>query len=52
MDYLELPNSIGRINTPAVAEGNWAWRADPDYASDEIKKKILDVTVRTGRENK
>lgn len=50
-DYLELPNSEGRINTPAVAEGNWAWRVRPDYASKEIKSKILDVTLRTGRAN-
>jgi 4-alpha-glucanotransferase len=52
MDYLELPNSEGRINTPAVAEGNWAWRAKPDYASDELKAKILAVTERTGRASK
>ena len=48
-DYLELPNSEGRINTPAVAEGNWAYRATPDYNNDALKAKILDVTVRTGR---
>lgn len=48
-DYLELPNSIGRINTPAVAQGNWTWRAEPDYATDAMKSRILDLTVRTGR---
>ncbi len=26
-DYLELTNEEGRMNTPAVAEGNWTWRA-------------------------
>lgn len=50
-DYLELPNSIGRINTPAVATGNWSYRALPDYATDELIAKILDVTVRCGRAN-
>ena len=50
-DYLELPNSEGRINTPAVAEGNWTYRATPGYASKKLKEKILDVTVRCGRAN-
>jgi 4-alpha-glucanotransferase len=50
-DYLELPNSEGRINTPAVAEGNWTYRATPSYASKKLKEKILDVTVRCGRAN-
>ena len=50
-DYLELPNSEGRINTPAVAEGNWTYRATPSYASKRLKEKILDVTVRCGRAN-
>ena len=48
-DSLELPNSEGRINTPAVAEGNWAYRVTPDYNNEQLKAKILDVTVRTGR---
>ena len=51
-DYLELSNEEGRMNTPATAEGNWAWRAKPDYASDELKAKILAVTERTGRASK
>ncbi|MGM9631853.1 MAG: 4-alpha-glucanotransferase [Eubacteriales bacterium] len=49
MDYLELTNKEGRINTPAVAEGNWSFRVSPDYATDKLKAKILDVTTRTSR---
>ncbi len=49
MDYLELSNKEGRINTPAVAEGNWSFRVAPDYATDKLKAKILNVTRRTSR---
>ena len=49
-DYLELPNEKARINTPSTPEGNWAWRAEQSYFSDEIKAKILAVAVETHRE--
>jgi 4-alpha-glucanotransferase len=48
-DYLELPNEIGRMNTPATASGNWVWRVDPSYYNDELLNKIKDVTIKTGR---
>ncbi len=48
-DYLELDNAAGRMNTPAVAEGNWAWRVSPRYATAALKAKVLDMATRTGR---
>lgn len=49
-DYLELSNDEGRINTPSVAEGNWTYRLAEDYNNDELKSKILNVTIKTGRD--
>jgi len=48
-DYLELDNERGRMNIPAVAEGNWAWRVSSRYATEALKSKVLDMAVRTGR---
>ncbi|MBE6934445.1 MAG: 4-alpha-glucanotransferase [Ruminococcaceae bacterium] len=48
-DYLELSNEEGRMNVPSVAHGNWSWRLDADYATDELKKKIIRVTHKNGR---
>ena len=48
-DYLELSNEEGRMNTPATAEGNWAWRVTPRYNNARLRKKILDLTEKTGR---
>lgn len=50
-DYLELDNSA-RMNTPAVAYGNWAWRASKRFATKALKEKILAVTVETHRQSK
>ena len=48
---MELPNSEGRINTPAVAEGNWTFRVKPTYATKKLKAKVLDMAQRTNRAN-
>lgn len=48
-DYLELDNEKGRMNTPAIAEGNWAWRVSPRYATAALKARVLDMALRTGR---
>ncbi len=50
-DYLELNNAEGRMNVPSVAEGNWAWRIGPRYASKKLKDKILSLTYYGKREN-
>ena len=51
-DYLELTNAEGRMNTPAVAEGNWSYRLSPKYRTAALTKKITDVTRRTKRATK
>ena len=48
-DYLELTNEEGRMNVPAVADGNWSWRVSPRYATAKLKARITDMTVSTNR---
>lgn len=48
-DYLVLSNEEGRMNIPATAVGNWAWRISPRYNTPKLRAKIQDVTTRTGR---
>ena len=48
-DYLELSNEEGRMNTPATAEGNWAWRISPRYNTAKLRSRMLALTERTGR---
>ncbi len=51
-DYLELTNEEGRMNTPAVAEGNWNWRLSSRYKTKALTKKVKDITERTRRATK
>ena len=51
-DYLELTNDKGRMNTPAVAEGNWTWRMSPRYNTSTLVRKIQSMTSRTKRATK
>ena len=51
-DYLELTNDEGRMNTPAVAEGNWTWRLGVRYNTETLKTKIKEMTMRTKRATK
>ena len=48
-DYLGLTNEEGRMNVPAVAEGNWSWRINPLYASEERIDRIRDMAKTTKR---
>ena len=48
-DYLELTNDEGRMNTPAVAEGNWNWRLSARYRTASLTGRIADMIARTGR---
>ena len=48
-DYLELTNAKGRMNTPSVAEGNWQWRLGDNYAAEELKNRIAELTERCER---
>lgn len=49
-DWLLLGNEEGRMNTPSVAQGNWVWRAQPDYASKKLISTIKRFNVRSHRE--
>ena len=51
-DYLELTNAEGRMNTPAVAEGNWTWRLSPRYRTESLTEKIKAITARNRRATK
>ena len=48
-DYLLLSNAEGRMNEPATATGNWAWRLKPGYNREKLRNQILALTVRTKR---
>jgi 4-alpha-glucanotransferase len=47
-DYLGLPSSA-RMNRPATLGKNWRWRADREYLSDSLAKKIRELADRYGR---
>ena len=51
-DYLELTNEEGRMNTPAVADGNWNWRLSKRYRTASLTSKIKDMTERNKRATK
>ena len=51
-DYLELTNEEGRMNTPAVAEGNWNWRISAKYRTKALTQKVLGFNERSGRATK
>ena len=48
-DYLNLSNEEGRMNIPATAAGNWAWRVSPRYNTEKLRSRVLDLTVKTRR---
>ncbi len=39
VDYMEL-DSEHRINIPATPSGNWEWRLERDYLTEELKQKM------------
>ena len=51
-DYLEQTNAEGRINIPAVADGNWCYRLSNRYNSAKLAEKIAYVTKKSGRATK
>ncbi len=42
----------GRMNLPASASGNWHWRMTKDSISDEIAKRLKELTEIYGRNGK
>ena len=51
-DFLELTNEQGRMNTPAIAAGNWNWRISARYRTPAFTSKVKEITIRTGRATK
>jgi len=49
-DLLEL-GSEARMNTPAVAAGNWSWRAPESAWSPELAAKLAQLAEVTDRDN-
>lgn len=47
-DYLCLPNTA-RINTPSTIGFNWQWRMSKDAFTNQLCKKIYDMTKLYGR---
>jgi 4-alpha-glucanotransferase len=48
-DLLEL-GSEARMNTPAVAEGNWSWRAPEGCWTDELAARLAALVDATDRD--
>jgi 4-alpha-glucanotransferase len=49
-DLLEL-GSEARMNTPAVAAGNWGWRAPVGCWTEELEKRLAALAEVTDRDN-
>ena len=48
-DYLGLGGEA-RMNFPGtLSASNWSWRAKPGFLTEELTKKIYDITKRYGR---
>lgn len=48
-DYLQLTNEEGRMNIPATASGNWAWRVSPRYNTAKLRAAMLNLAKKTKR---
>jgi 4-alpha-glucanotransferase len=49
-DLLEL-GSEARMNTPAIPEGNWSWRAPEHCWTDELADRLAALAEVTDRDN-
>jgi 4-alpha-glucanotransferase len=49
-DLLEL-GSEGRMNTPAVPAGTWAWRAPEGCWTEELAGRLAGLAEVTDRDN-
>jgi 4-alpha-glucanotransferase len=49
-DLLEL-GSEGRMNTPAIPEGNWSWRAPENCWTPDLAAKLAALIEATDRDN-
>ena len=49
-DLLEL-GAEARMNTPAVAQGNWTWRAPENQWTPELAERLAALAEVTDRDN-
>jgi 4-alpha-glucanotransferase len=49
-DVLEL-GAEARMNTPAIAAGNWSWRAPENCWTDELAERLAAIAEVTDRDN-
>jgi 4-alpha-glucanotransferase len=49
-DLLEL-GSEARMNTPAVAAGNWSWRAPEGSWTPQLAESLAEIVDVTDRDN-
>ncbi len=49
-DLLEL-GSEARMNTPAIATGNWSWRAPEKYWTEDLADRLAALAEVTDRDN-
>ena len=47
-DVLGL-GSASRMNRPGVEGGNWSWRMEHGTLTEEIAKRLLEMTHESGR---
>ncbi|MDD6212364.1 MAG: 4-alpha-glucanotransferase [Clostridiales bacterium] len=47
-DILGLSGSA-RMNKPSTSEGNWSWRMAPGYGSEELEKRLYELTREYNR---
>lgn len=47
-DWMVL-NNTARMNTPSTLGGNWVWRVDSDYITDNLIQKIKNMNQIFGR---
>ena len=47
-DYLGL-GAEARINTPSTLGGNWEWRMERDACTEELSKRMLELSLLYGR---
>ena len=51
-DYLELSNDEGRMNVPAVADGNWTWRIRRGWRTKCLTRRVREMAEKTKRATK
>lgn len=51
-DYLGLSNAEGRMNVPALTEGNWTWRIRRGWRTKCLARRVREMTEKTKRATK